>query len=59
MCLTLYMYLIYLHGYKFTVADTVLDKCAEMFHSRHGCVNKCSHKWSGIYMTQNKGFEKD
>ena len=31
MYLILYMYLIYLHGYKLTVVDTVLDKCVEMF----------------------------
>jgi len=59
MCLALCMYLIYLHSHKFTVVDTVLDKYVEIFHNCHGYVNKCSHKWSEMYMKQDKGFEKD
>jgi len=36
-----------------------IQKIVEMFYSRHDCVNKCSHKWSEIYMTQDKDFKED
>ena len=41
---------LYLHSYKYTVVDTVLNKMCGNIHSRHDCINNCIFTYGQKYI---------